>query len=606
MTALSRRTFLGSSAAATGGLVMAGSPVWSGPVNALSTPNVQLAAPKPFTHIVARWKGGHDALVQVRHASEQTLSEWVELTVSEDASEMVEDGLVRTAPLGVGETQFAEARVVKGLASDIELLAIDTGLGVSSVVDVRAKATDGIAKAVSVGIPSVISRAQWGADESIRRSSPAFAPISKLIVHHSDTANGDPDPAATVRAIYQFHVQGNGWDDIGYNYLIDESGRIYEGRYSRPYGPGEIPTAEDPSGNGVVGAHALAVNAGSVGVCLLGTFTGQLPTSAAIDSLVSLLIWKASVHNLDVNGSSPLVTSNGTVRTFQNVSGHRDTYATSCPGNAFYSQLPTIRSRVSSGVVVSSSARDGYWTATRAGAVTAFGLSQNFGSMAGRPLNQPVISLRATRDGLGYWLLGADGGIFSFGDAAFFGSTGGLRLNKPVVGLSPTGSGLGYWLVASDGGIFTFGDAGFYGSTGSMRLNQPVVGMASTSSGRGYWLVASDGGIFCFGDASFLGSTGSLRLARPVVGMAATPTGRGYWLVASDGGVFCFGDAQFHGSAATFANRVDCVDISSTESGQGYWVLSSNGSVYCFGDADNLGSVATANGSSVGLARRGR
>jgi hypothetical protein len=166
-------------------------------------------------------------------------------------------------------------------------------------------------------------------------------------------------------------------------------------------------------------------------------------------------------------------------------------------------------------------------------------------------LNQPIVGLAATPDGLGYWLVAADGGIFSFGDAAFYGSTGTFALNQPIVGMAPTPDGRGYWLVAADGGIFSFGDAAFYGSTGAFALNQPVVGMAPTPDGRGYWLVAADGGIFSFGDAAFYGSTGNFALNQPIVGMEASGSGSGYRLVASDGGVFTFGSSLFFGSAVS-------------------------------------------------------
>ena len=123
--------------------------------------------------------------------------------------------------------------------------------------------------------------------------------------------------------------------------------------------------------------------------------------------------------------------------------------------------------------------------------------------------------------------------MWNFGDAAALGSAAGLPLNHPIVTITATKDGQGYWLVASDGGVFSYGDASFYGSTGALALNKPIVGMAATPDGKGYWLVASDGGIFSFGDATFYGSTGSIALkswAWP------TPDGKGYWLVASDGG----------------------------------------------------------------------
>src|SRR6185437_7457605 len=116
------------------------------------------------------------------------------------------------------------------------------------------------------------------------------------------------------------------------------------------------------------------------------------------------------------------------------------------------------------------------------------------------------------RNGLGYWLTAADGGLFAFGDAQFYGSMGGRPLNQPIVGVAATQDDQGYWEVASDGGLFAFGDAQFYGSMGGRPLNQPVVGLASTLDGGGYWEVASDGGLFAFGDAQFYGSMGGRPL----------------------------------------------------------------------------------------------
>ncbi len=85
----------------------------------------------------------------------------------------------------------------------------------------------------------------------------------------------------------------------------------------------------------------------------------------------------------------------------------------------------------------------------------------------------------------GYWTVASDGGIFSFGQMGFYGSMGGRPLDQPIVGMASTPSSKGYWMVASDGGIFSFGDAGFHGSTGNIRLNKPIVGMASTPDGGG-------------------------------------------------------------------------------------------------------------------------
>ncbi len=225
----------------------------------------------------------------------------------------------------------------------------------------------------------------------------------------------------------------------------------------------------------------------------------------------------------------------------------------------------------------------GYWTVASDGGIFSFGQMGFYGSMGGRSLNQPVVSMASTPSSKGYWLVASDGGIFAFGDAGFHGSTGNIKLNKPIVGMASTPDGNGYWLVASDGGVFAYGDAGFHGSTGNIRLNKPIVGMASTPDGNGYWLVTSDGGIFSFGDAAFHGSMGAIALTRPVVGMASTPDGNGYWLVASDGGIFSFGDAAFHGSTGAIRLTKPVVGMAATPDGNGYWLVASDGGIFAFG-----------------------
>jgi hypothetical protein len=164
--------------------------------------------------------------------------------------------------------------------------------------------------------------------------------------------------------------------------------------------------------------------------------------------------------------------------------------------------------------------------------------ANNYGDMAGQPLNKPMVGMSPTATGQGYWLVASDGGMFSFGDAQFRGSMGGKSLNKPITGMSVTPTGGGYWLVASDGGIFAFGDAQFFGSMGGQPLNRPISGMTTTPSGNGYWMVADDGGIFAFGDAGFRGSMGGRSLSAPIAGMI--PNGNGYTLVGQDGQLYPF------------------------------------------------------------------
>lgn len=592
---LDRRRFLSGLAAAglvatvSPGILFRSSPAAAAEIKA----SVSKILSRPASHAALRWTGSSDPLLQLRaKAASGIWTAWQEVDswhdVSADGPRKLSSGLMH-----INGAAEIEARVLSGEVRDLTIETVSAGtLGVDeSKLRVAAEMT-----AAAIAQPSIIPRSAWGANEALRREAPEFAPISKLIVHHTVTQNSDPNPAATVRGIYEFHVNGNGWSDIGYNFLIDAAGRIYEGRFSGS------PIGENGSGAGVVGAHAYGVNTGSCGIALLGTFNNQAPTQAALNALISLLAWKSARHGIDPTGNSPIfnAASNSTV-TIPNISGHRDSFQTACPGGQLAATLPAIRSqvaRISSNGTAALTA--GYWVATRDGQVLPFG-APSYGSMAGTRLNQPIVGMAVTPSLNGYWLVATDGGIFSFGDAQFHGSMGAKRLNEPMVGMASTSSGRGYWTVASDGGIFSFGDARFFGSMGGQRLNKPMVGMAQTPSGNGYWTVASDGGIFCFGDAEFFGSTGALRLSAPITGMTSTPSGLGYWLVASDGGIFCFGDASYNGSVPGL--RLGAYDgaagIARTTDGSGYYVVGRSGDVRAFGRAPHAGQSSLSGPSAA-------
>ena len=226
--------------------------------------------------------------------------------------------------------------------------------------------------------------------------------------------------------------------------------------------------------------------------------------------------------------------------------------------------------------------------------------------VTGMPTRATATTASSTTNTPAYWLVASDGGIFSFGGAQFYGSMGGRPLNEPIVGIAAVPGGGGYWEVASDGGIFSFGTAQFYGSMGGRPLNKPVVGIAATPTGGGYWEVASDGGIFAFGNAQFYGSTGNLTLNAPIVAMTPFPNGAGYWFTASDGGVFAYGDSQFYGSLGGTPQSRPAVAMAATPSGKGYWITNNNGAVSNFGSAAYLGSAPQVlNAPVVAMAETG-
>lgn len=182
---------------------------------------------------------------------------------------------------------------------------------------------------------SIVGRRDWCPNGNCpTRSGPQFTEVSHLIVHHSAGTNNANDWAAIVRAIYDLHVIGNGWADIGYNYLIDPDGIIYEGR-----------------GEDVLGAHFCARNSNTMGVCVMGNFQNQSPTEEAVNNLVELLSWKAFKENIDPIGKS-LHPSSGL--NLSHISGHRQGCGTACPGNQFFPQMNDIRERVRDSLLVCS------------------------------------------------------------------------------------------------------------------------------------------------------------------------------------------------------------------------------------------------------------
>lgn len=215
-------------------------------------------------------------------------------------------------------------------------------------------------------LTSCLSRAEWGADETLRFDDagneiwpPAHYDAQVLTAHHTATTNDDSDPAGRVRAIYRYHAVDRGWGDIGYHYLIDEDGRVYEGRWSgeasAPCGAGGdgADFAHDTANGLVTAAHTGGSNSGNAGVALLGEFTthprfGAEPKAAAVDALEGVLAELAVRHTLDPLGTVDYVNPvNGDTKVgVDTISGHRDWTSTECPGERLYDQLPQIRENV--------------------------------------------------------------------------------------------------------------------------------------------------------------------------------------------------------------------------------------------------------------------
>lgn len=186
--------------------------------------------------------------------------------------------------------------------------------------------------------PEIITRDEWCTNCRYPTNwPPEYATPTKFIIHHTVSPN-DQDGYQAVRAIYYYHANTRGWDDIGYNYLIDNQGRIFEGRYG----------GTNDAGQTVVGGHALQYNYGSIGVALIGTYSEVEPPAPTLDALVDLLVAQGLEHDIGPYDEGPLA---GTDFEY-GVLGHRDVLPghTVCPGQAAYNLLPDIRARMEAGI----------------------------------------------------------------------------------------------------------------------------------------------------------------------------------------------------------------------------------------------------------------
>jgi len=265
---------------------------------------------------------------QIRTLTDATWSQWQTLDTEEaDGPDPAEaaSAVKGTSPYVVtGASKFE----VRSLTTDP---TAPTGATVQ-VVDPGTSNADSAqpaagAASAATAKPAIYSRAAWGANESLRRSAPSYGQVQLGFVHHTVSSNSytAAQVPAMIRGIYAYHVQSNGWSDIGYNFLIDRFGRTWEGRY------GGMDKA-------VIGAQTLNYNSWSMGVSAIGNFDVAGVPQAMTNAFKRVFAWKLALSGLPATGT---VVANG--RSFQRVSGHRDGFQTACPGRYLYARIPEIR-----------------------------------------------------------------------------------------------------------------------------------------------------------------------------------------------------------------------------------------------------------------------
>ncbi|MEU6911922.1 N-acetylmuramoyl-L-alanine amidase [Streptomyces olindensis] len=196
------------------------------------------------------------------------------------------------------------------------------------------------AGAPSAERPAMTPRSAWGADESLVKDPPSYtADTQALFVHHTAGTNDYTceESASIVRGVFLYHVRGNGWNDIGYHFLVDKCGTVFEGRAGGVDKP-------------VLGAHTYGFNTATSSVSVLGDYTTATTNTAVRESVAKVAAWKLGLYGLDPTGTTVLTAGadNGKYKlgqkvTLHRVSGHRDGYPTACPGQNLYDDLPEIR-----------------------------------------------------------------------------------------------------------------------------------------------------------------------------------------------------------------------------------------------------------------------
>jgi hypothetical protein len=308
----------------------------------------------PFSTVGVTWRDDPavtDVVVQLRvKDTEDTWGEWTSLLpddIEQTVTDETADHDVRggTAPYWTGDSRGIEL-IVQGangaVPEDVQVTLLDPGSSPADTHPVAAAPT-GQAHA-GTAMPDIVSRAGWGADESIRTWGPEYAPtIKAATIHHTADSNNysAADVPAIMRSIYTYHTVTRGWGDIGYNVIVDKFGRIFEGRY------GGLTST-------VIGAHAGGFNTGTFGVSMLGNYDVADTPAAVLESVSAVIAWKLDIYGVNPRGTTQLTSGGGgtsryaagVVVTLPTVFGHRDVGSTACPGKYAYARMDQFRAMV--------------------------------------------------------------------------------------------------------------------------------------------------------------------------------------------------------------------------------------------------------------------
>jgi hypothetical protein len=314
-----------------------------------------IAAPARFSLVGVEWSTPARARIELRTrlGAGRDWSPWVTASVRGHGPDRAPAGTpgrfgepVWTGP--ADEVQLRSAGAVHGVRLHFVAVARPVTAGAAAATGASAAAAMPLAQPVldaGPGQPPIIARAGWARGQAPPRHAPEYGTVKLAFIHHSESPNGyaPAEVPSILLSIFDYHRYVRDYFDIAYNFAVDAFGRIWEAR------AGGI---DQP----VIGAHAGGYNAESTGVVVLGSFMSVAPPPVALRALERLLAWKLSLHGVPALGTVEVEVepsaagysafAPGSRISLPRIAGHRDGDQTSCPGNALYGQLPSIRPRV--------------------------------------------------------------------------------------------------------------------------------------------------------------------------------------------------------------------------------------------------------------------
>lgn len=344
-------------------LLPAGSPVGSASAargdvgRTAGTARISIKADERFSLVALRWSTGQAIAGRMRaQRVDGSWSSWTDL----ESDQAGDDGVVegsdpakaaaaheRTTKIGrQGSTEPIWTGPAKRLVVELNG-ARPKGLR-AAFVDVTGKLPTVTAKAARAARRSdtadIHPRADWDPNDECRpRTTAGFGVVKGVTVHHTAGSNDytEAQVPAVMLAICKYHRNANGWNDVGYNVLVDRFGGAWEGR------AGGLT-------NAVIGAHAQGFNSVAAGISMIGEYTNVAPPPAQVATVAKVAAWKLAVSGAPRTGTVELVSAGGSLSRYgagktavlPRVFAHRDVGQTACPGNTGYTVMDGVRAAV--------------------------------------------------------------------------------------------------------------------------------------------------------------------------------------------------------------------------------------------------------------------